>query len=79
MANLTGFALKAKKQVNYMESGSEGEDDDDEIFRPSRKNGTRSRIAKRRKTSPESDGDFEQDAGGGEYSDDGQFFMNNLR
>lgn len=65
--------LKAKKQVNYAESDSEGEDDDEEIFRPSRKNNAHSRTAKRRKMSPESDDDFKQDAGN--YSDDGRSFL----
>lgn len=59
---------RAKKQVNYAESDSEGEDDDEEIFRPCRKNNAHSRTAKRRKMSPESDDDFKQDAGS--YSDD---------
>ncbi|CEL10743.1 Putative Mismatch repair ATPase MSH6 [Aspergillus calidoustus] len=55
------------KKVNYMESGSEGEDDDEEIFRPTRKN---NRASKRRKVSPDSDEAFEQDAQEAEYSDD---------
>jgi DNA mismatch repair protein MSH6 len=50
-----------------MESGSEGEDDDQEIFRPTRKN---NRASKRRKVSPDSDEAFEQDAQEAEYSDD---------
>ncbi len=57
------------KKVNYVESDSEGDDDDDEIFRPARKN---NRALKRRKVSPESDDDFEQDAQNGGESDDGQ-------
>ncbi|KAL1965887.1 hypothetical protein VTN77DRAFT_5020 [Rasamsonia byssochlamydoides] len=48
-----------------MESDSEGEDDDEEIFRPNR----RSRAAKRRKTSPESEDEFQVD-GDGQHSDD---------
>lgn len=63
--------LKTKKQVNYTESGSEGEDDDEQIFRPGRKNNIRNRT-KRRKPSPESDDDFEQSPDVGGYSDDGQ-------
>lgn len=65
---LMGFN-QAKKQVSYAESDSEGEDNDEEIFRPSRKN---SRASKRRKVSPESDDDFEREAQNAEYSDDGQ-------
>ncbi|KAB8265872.1 muts domain V-domain-containing protein [Aspergillus pseudonomiae] len=58
---------RSKKQVNYVESDSEGEDDDEKIFRPGRKS---SQVSKRRKLSPESDDEFEQledDAG---YSDE---------
>ncbi|KAL4885576.1 muts domain V-domain-containing protein [Aspergillus karnatakaensis] len=58
---------RSTKKVNYVESDSEGVDDDDEIFRPSRKN---NRASKRRKLSPESDDEFEQDAQGAGYSDD---------
>ncbi|KAL4804292.1 muts domain V-domain-containing protein [Aspergillus unguis] len=58
---------RSAKKVNYVESDSEGVDDDDEIFRPSRKN---SRPSKRRKVSPESDDDFEQDAQDAGDSDD---------
>ncbi|KAL3485624.1 muts domain V-domain-containing protein [Aspergillus germanicus] len=58
---------RGQKKVNYMESGSEGEDDDQEIFRPTRKN---NRASKRRKVSPDSDEAFEQDAQEAEYSDD---------
>ncbi|GES62455.1 DNA mismatch repair protein msh6 [Aspergillus terreus] len=57
---------RAKKQVNYMESDSEGEDDDEQIFRPGRKNNR----SKRRKVSPESDDDFDQGGGDAGYSDD---------
>ncbi|KAJ0421619.1 putative DNA mismatch repair protein Msh6 [Aspergillus carlsbadensis] len=60
-------SLRGQKKVNYMESGSEGEDDDEEIFRPTRKN---NRASKRRKVSPDSDEAFEQDAQEAEYSDD---------
>ncbi|GFF24866.1 DNA mismatch repair protein msh6 [Aspergillus lentulus] len=57
---------RAKKQISYAESESEGEDDDDVIFGPNRRN---NRASKRRKVSPESEDEFEQ---GGEvgYSDD---------
>ncbi|KAF7597240.1 DNA mismatch repair protein msh6 [Aspergillus hancockii] len=58
---------RAKKQVNYLESDSEGEDDDEEIFRPSRKN---NKASKRRKVSPESDDEFEQGGVDVGYSDD---------
>lgn len=54
-----------------MESDSEGEDDDDEIFRPVRKASVRGRVNKRQKTTPLSDDDFkelDEDAG---YSDEG--------
>lgn len=54
-----------------MESGSEGEDDDEQIFRPRKKNNVRNG-AKRRKPSPEDDGDFEQSREADEYSDDGE-------
>ncbi|KAL5050746.1 hypothetical protein BDW71DRAFT_173055 [Aspergillus fruticulosus] len=58
---------RSNKRVNYVESDSEGEDDDDEIFRPTRKN---SRVLKRRKVSPDSDDEFEEDAHNTGYSDD---------
>ncbi|KAI9930999.1 hypothetical protein ASPWEDRAFT_34472 [Aspergillus wentii DTO 134E9] len=64
---LASPSRRAKKQVSYAESNSEGEDDDEQIFRPSRWNG---RANKRRKPSPESDDEF--DAAGGDdggYSD----------
>jgi DNA mismatch repair protein MSH6 len=51
-----------------MESDSEGEDDDEQIFRPGRKNNR----PKRRKVSPESDEEFDQDGGDAGYSDDGK-------
>lgn len=54
-----------------MESDSEGEDDDEEIFRPSRRTSVRGRNTKRRKTSPESEDEFKEDEDGG-YSDDGK-------
>lgn len=62
---------QAKKQVSYKESDSEGEDDDDVIFRPSRKNG--GRAAKRRKTSPESEDEFQANGEDAGYSEDGMF------
>ncbi|KAJ5175225.1 DNA mismatch repair protein msh6 [Penicillium canariense] len=58
-----------KKQVSYKESDSEGEDDDDAIFRPTRKNNANGRATKRRKTSPESEDEF-QGAEDVEFSDD---------
>ncbi|KAL4813622.1 muts domain V-domain-containing protein [Aspergillus spinulosporus] len=58
---------RSTKKVNYVESDSEGEDDDDEIFRPTRKN---SRASKRRKLSPESDDEFEEDEDNAGYSED---------
>lgn len=61
------LSFQAKKQVNYVESDSEGEDDDEKIFRPSRNS-----RSKRRKMSPESDDEF-KDGGDVGYSDDGQF------
>lgn len=60
--------LQAKKQVSYAESDSEGEDDDEQIFGPTRRN----RAKKRRKTSPESDDDFQQDGDDAGHSDDGE-------
>ncbi|KAJ9247699.1 hypothetical protein DTO207G8_7929 [Paecilomyces variotii] len=60
---------RAKKAVKYVESDSEGEDDDEAIFRPTRKAGVSGKTAKRRKTSPESEGDFKEDGDAG-YSDD---------
>ncbi|KAJ5565017.1 DNA mismatch repair protein msh6 [Penicillium frequentans] len=57
-----------KKQVSYKESDSEGEEDDEVIFRPSRKNG---RASKRQKTVVESDEeDFKEAADDAGYSDD---------
>ncbi|OJJ89270.1 mismatch repair ATPase MSH6 [Aspergillus glaucus CBS 516.65] len=58
---------RSKKQVNYVESDSEGEDDDDQIFGPNRRN---SRVNKRRKTSPEIDDDFKQDGNDDGHSDE---------
>ncbi|KAL4782474.1 muts domain V-domain-containing protein [Aspergillus varians] len=58
---------RSAKKVSYVESDSEGEDDDEEIFRPTRKN---NRASKRRKVSPESDDEFDQGALNAEYSDD---------
>jgi DNA mismatch repair protein MSH6 len=65
------FVQAKKKQVSYKESDSEGEDDDDVIFRPSRKSNANGRAAKRRKTSPDSEDEF-QEAGEAGYSDDGK-------
>lgn len=59
--------------MNYVESDSEGEDDDEKIFRPSRRAGAGVKTAKRRKTSPESEDDFQEDGDAG-YSDDGILF-----
>ncbi|KAJ5949148.1 DNA mismatch repair protein msh6 [Penicillium verhagenii] len=57
-----------KKPVSYKESDSEGEEDDDVIFRPSKQNG---RASKRQRTVVESDDeDFEEAAGDVGYSDD---------
>lgn len=64
--------FQAKKQVNYVESDSEGEDDDEKIFRPSRNSRN-----KRRKMSPESDDEF-NDGGDVGYSDDGEFLSPHL-
>ncbi|PLN82957.1 DNA mismatch repair protein Msh6 [Aspergillus taichungensis] len=63
----TSPSRRAKKQVNYAESDSEGEGDTDKIFRPTGRNG---RANKRRRLSPESDDEFEgaEDLDGG--SDD---------
>lgn len=69
-------SFQAKKQVSYKESDSEGEDDDDVIFRPCRKNGARGRAAKRRKTSPDSGDEFQQNGDDGGYSEDGMFRSN---
>ncbi|RAL05952.1 mismatch repair ATPase MSH6 [Aspergillus ibericus CBS 121593] len=56
---------RAKKQVNYVESDSEGEDDDEKIFRPGRNS-----RSKRRKMSPESEDEFNDAGGDVGYSDD---------
>ncbi|KAL4796807.1 muts domain V-domain-containing protein [Aspergillus venezuelensis] len=58
---------RAIKKVSYVESDSEGEDEDDKIFQPGRKN---SRISKRRKLSPDSEDEFQEDAQNAESSDD---------
>ncbi|CAG8228648.1 unnamed protein product [Penicillium olsonii] len=47
---------RGQKKVSYKESDSEGEDDDEAIFRPNR-NG---RAAKRRRTEPESEDEFKE-------------------
>lgn len=69
MSNIETDCKQAKKKVSYAESGSEGEDDDDVIFRPGRQN---NRASKRRKTSPESEDEFDQGDADAGYSDDGQ-------
>ncbi|KAJ5622287.1 DNA mismatch repair protein msh6 [Penicillium herquei] len=57
-----------KKQVSYKESDSEGEDDEDVIFRPSRQNG---RATKRQKTAgDDSEEEFQAAAEEAGYSDD---------
>jgi DNA mismatch repair protein MSH6 len=62
-----------KKQVSYKESDSEGEEDDEVIFRPSRKNG---RASKRQKTVVESDEEeFKEPADDAGYSDDGMLCL----
>lgn len=66
------FPTQAKKHVSYKQSDSEGEDDDDVIFRPSRNNTANGRATKRRRTSPDSDDEFQAAEDGG-YSDDGIF------
>lgn len=68
---LTIFFQAKKKQVSYKESDSEGEEDDEVIFRPNRKNG---RASKRQKTVVESDEEeFKEAADDAGYSDDGKF------
>ncbi|KAJ5225244.1 DNA mismatch repair protein msh6 [Penicillium chermesinum] len=58
-----------KKQVSYKESDSEGEEDDDVIFRSGRN--TSGRASKRQKTVVESDeDDFQEDEADVGYSDD---------
>jgi DNA mismatch repair protein MSH6 len=57
--------------VSYKESDSEGEDDDDVIFKPGRRDRTTVRPAKRRKTSPESEDEFQEGAEEAGYSEDG--------
>ncbi|OJJ44601.1 hypothetical protein ASPZODRAFT_71397 [Penicilliopsis zonata CBS 506.65] len=66
----TSPSRRAKKQVNYIESDSEGEDDDEQIFRPGRKNAARGQANKRVKLSADSDEEFEQKDGDAGYSDD---------
>ncbi|KAJ5156683.1 hypothetical protein N7492_009486 [Penicillium capsulatum] len=68
--NTMSPSRRSKKQVSYKESDSEGEDDDDVIFRPSRKDSVRGRAAKRRKTSPDSEDEFQDAENGGGDSDD---------
>lgn len=50
---------KPKKTVNYIESDSEGEDDDEEIFHPSR---LHRKSTKRQKTSIGTDDEFKGEA-----------------
>lgn len=69
--NTHAFFPQNKKQVSYKESDSEGEDNDEVIFRPNRNNSVRGRASKRRKTSPDSDDEFQGGAVDGEDSDDG--------
>lgn len=56
--------FQAKKKVNYMESDSEGEDDDEEIFRPQP-------LRKRRRPAVESEDEFEIDGADAHASEDG--------
>ncbi|KAJ5362570.1 hypothetical protein N7541_003414 [Penicillium brevicompactum] len=49
---------RGKKKVSYKESDSEGEDDDEVIFRPNRKDRVTGRATKRRRTEPESEDEF---------------------
>lgn len=60
---------QAKKTVNYIESDSEGEQDDEEIFR---RKPARQKSVKRQRTDVESEDEFKADAVGG-YSDDGMW------
>ncbi|KAJ5308958.1 hypothetical protein PENANT_c020G07362 [Penicillium antarcticum] len=61
---------RGKKKVSYKESDSEGEDDDDVIFKPGRRDRTAGRAAKRQKTLPESEDEFQEGADEAGYSDD---------
>jgi hypothetical protein len=63
--------LQGKKKVSYKESDSEGEDDDEVIFRPNRKDRVGGRATKRRRTEPESEDEFNDVEGDAEISDDG--------
>lgn len=66
--------LQGKKKVSYKESDSEGEDEDDVIFRPNRNNSVRGRANKRRKTSPDdSEDEFQAAPDDGGESDDGMY------
>jgi DNA mismatch repair protein MSH6 len=60
--------------VSYKESDSEGEDDDEVIFRPNRKDRVSSRATKRQRTEPESEDEFKEPEENGGYSDDGMVF-----
>ncbi|KXG53727.1 DNA mismatch repair protein Msh6 [Penicillium griseofulvum] len=61
---------RGKKKVSYKESDSEGEDDDEVIFRPNRKDRVSSRATKRQRTEPESEDEFKEPEENGGYSDD---------
>ncbi|GMF72340.1 unnamed protein product [Aspergillus oryzae] len=60
--------VEPEEDEGHIQSDSEGEDDDEKIFRPGRKS---SKISKRRKLSPESDDEFEQGGDDAGYSDEG--------
>ncbi|RAL15956.1 mismatch repair ATPase MSH6 [Aspergillus homomorphus CBS 101889] len=60
----TSPSRRARKKVNYLESDTEGEEDDEKIFRPGRSN-----RSKRQKLSPESEDEFKEDADDAGYSD----------
>lgn len=66
--------VQGQKKVSYKESDSEGEDDDEVIFRPNRKDRVSGRAAKRRRTEPESEDDFKEAEDVG-YSDDGMLSL----
>ncbi|KAJ6104493.1 hypothetical protein N7523_010813 [Penicillium sp. IBT 18751x] len=69
--NTMSPSRRGKKKISYKESDSEGEDDDDVIFRPNRNNSVRGRANKRRKTSPdESEEEFQAPQDEGADSDD---------
>ncbi|PYH78425.1 DNA mismatch repair protein Msh6 [Aspergillus uvarum CBS 121591] len=62
---LASPSRRARKKVNYLESDSEGEEDDEKIFRPGRSNRN-----KRQKVAVESEDEFQEAAGDAGYSDD---------